>query len=384
MASTSAWSVKKEIKEEIPDENEHYDTNIQLIQNVKDELLFEDDLGNYEYATVADGQQQQEDYSNLETDLLIPLKLPPNSYNLQREHYFDYDDDDEYNDDEVKRIDSTHAKHENQVFVDGEPEIYVENISENNCSKEYASDPLAINTDVIRSNDNRPTAILNSTHTPVAAPSVKMLVRRRKPSPPISPLPPPAKPPQLPVQLPIKKQRKKRSRTLPPEYHPRQPSAANELFRKTYSVEHRLAYKTDCNTCQVCARKFYNPSEFETHRRKCFFGCKKCNLIFQTATQLKAHYTKCSISLTDRKRKTDWIIRMRKKSGSPSSSTMVMAPKRSCKKSCDICCTTFNSKHELDLHREKNHLVKNAYACHKCEQRFDDADDAKLHLKYDH
>lgn len=355
----SAWSIKQEIKEEIPDENEQYGNNIPITQNVKNESEFEDELGNYEYA-VTDVQLEHLDF---ETDLQTQPNMRPNLYSSQHEYDFDEDEDD---DEDI--LTEIHTENENEVYVDDEPEIFVEDLGEN------ASDPLAINTKAVYSNDNLPKAILNSTHTPLAPTSMKMLVRRLPPSTSASPSPSSSV-----AAASLEKRRQiERLQQLPSVYAQRKTPPISELFKKTYSLEHRSAHKTTGWKCHVCARTFSYLTEFEVHRRRCFFNCKKCNLIFKTMLDLQAHHRKCRILSNYRRQKIN------NSKNSDKSTLVVVERKSQSKNSCDICCTTFNSKQELELHRNQNHLVKNAYACHKCERRFDDSNDAVRHLKQDH
>lgn len=380
-------SIKQEIKEEIPDEYEQYDS-METLQNVKNELEFEDNFENYEYASVTD-EQEQEQHLDFNTELRTQPKTTLNSHSIQCENDFDgkvdSDDDDqdedkdEDEDDDVLHRHQFQTEYENQIYV--EPEIYVEDIS---YSKENASDPLALNTNVVvHSAGNLPKAvILNSTHTPLVSSSVKILVRQQQPPPPppstiASKSSPPSfvtlvknRPIERPAQIP----------SVSSVYVRRKAPPVNELFRKTYSLEHRLAHKTTgWNTCQVCARKFYNPTEFEMHQRRCHFSCKKCNLIFQTLGELRAHHQKCKILSNCRGQKVH-------NNKDTNKSTLIVIDKKTTRRmdSCDICCTKFSSWQELDLHRKQNHLVKGAYACHKCERRFDNSNDAVLHLKRDH
>lgn len=393
VAMECAWSIKREIKDEILDDNEQFDSNVSIIQNVKDELEFEEDFGNYEYATVTD--EHDEDFK---TEQIQP-KVARNSYSAQRaddfNDYDDDDDDDEEDEDEDGDVNQFHAEHENRIYVDGEPEIYVDAISDSNCSKENASDPLAIDINVLQPSINHhPKAILNSTHTPIAPATRKILIRRRRLPPAPAPAPePPLSPPSISPIASFKRQRPMgRPRKLPSVYRRREPPPANELFKKTYSLKHRLANKTtDCNTCHVCARTFYYPAEFEAHRRRCFFSCKKCSLIFQTALQLKAHHSKCIIPTNPRnlkktsyKNDTASLSLAPTPSSSSSLALLAFENKNGHMISCHMCCTTFSSKKDLDLHRKQSHFVKSLFACHKCEQRFDSNDAAVLHLKLYH
>lgn len=354
-------SIKQEIKEEIPDENEQYD-NLSVIQNVKDEAPeLEDDFGNYEYATVTDVQdeQQQSDFQmHLESQAAI--KLESYSSNID----FDEDDDDDEDDGDVP----PHMQKEcrNEIFVDGEPEIFVEDIKDS-YSKENASDPLAINTNnVVCLNDSLPKKILNLTYTPLAPTSMK----RHQPTA--------ADQQRLPPTVEICE---KRGRGRPPQIFTAalKPPPVKELVRKTYSLKHRLAHKTTVsNICHVCTRSFDNPIEFERHRRRCFFKCIKCNLICSEKAMLRIHHQTCQIQHRQRKPKC---------SNSEKAKLDLLGKKcadKTCVDSCDICCMKFNSSQELDAHRKQKHFFANSYACHLCSKKFETNFDAVCHLKRDH
>lgn len=354
-------TIKQEIKEEIPDENEQqYGDNISVIQNVKYESPeFEDDYGNYEYATVTtvtDAQEEQE--LDFETDLgSQQLKIKPNSFSTQRMIDFD-EDEDEDEDEDVHQI---HKQYENEIYVDGEP--LVEDISDS-YSKENASDPLAINTKMVYLNDSHPKTILNATHTPLASSSVKKLVRRLPPSQSPTVLlekRPVGRPPQMPSIYVLRKT---------PTERP-----VKELVRKTYSQKHRLTSKTSVsNICYVCSRSFQNPVEFEKHKRRCFFKCKKCNLICGNEVLLKIHHQNCTIQNNDQKSKRSKCDK----------SKFIAVEKKILMDSCDICCMKFNSSDELDKHRKEKHFFANSYACHLCTKKFETNFDAVCHLKQDH
>lgn len=366
-------NIKQEIKEEIPDENEQ-NGNLSVIQNVKyEEPELEDDYGNYEYATATDVQEEEQE---LDSEPQPAIKAVCYSTRMVEFQYIENGSSD------VHHQFHNEYENENEVFVNGEPEICVEDIGDSYLKENNASDPLAINTNAINSNDNLPkTTILNSTHTPLASSSKQRLVRRlspASPSPPPSSAPPPPRGPSSAEYF--EKRPVERSQQMQSLFVVRKAAAppVKELVRKTYSLQHRLAHKTSasCNICHVCARSFDNPVEFERHRHCCTFKCTKCNLIFSNKTLLRTHLQNCRLQNN--------YVKFKHSKRDKSKVTVSHNPKFLGWDSCDICCMKFNSIHELREHRKQKHFFAKSYACHLCTKKFKNNFDAFDHLKRDH
>lgn len=214
------------------------------------------------------------------------------------------------------------------VFIDGEPEICITNLP--NRSKEDASDPLALSTPP------------------------------RKPSPCTQPK-------RFIIEL-------KRAKKAPP---------VKDLVNRTYSSRHRNATKDRHHACKTCKRPFADIVSLQNHTRVCILNknkCQHCNLIFQTFSYLVDHMKTCrvangnsneiSTTLTPTER-----VRL--------SSTLGSSSRNACK-SCNICYIKLGSEEQLAAHRKQSHFIANAYACHLCENKFDNERDALLHLQNAH
>lgn len=343
-------SVKQEIKEEIPDEsfddeNGLYD-NHSAMQNVKHEVEFEDELDQYYSMAVSQQPEFVEDDqdSEFETELNALPTIDTHSTSNSEE-----DDNDEEQQQQHHHHQPVHM--EDYVYVEDEPEVFYEDISDNFC-KENASDPLAMNTTAAYANDTARATITHPPNAPAAATLIRLPVGQKRP------------PPKMPEQ----NQKLLVIRKVPP---------VNQLVNKTYSSAHRLPPKPKTwHTCDVCARSFSNPNELRQHRSRCFFKCKKCNLICNTSAQLKTHIKQCTTAPSKTKKqiqKQRSAEALRARAKLDQSQTLP-----------NIYCSEFDSDEELYTHRKQSNIVANAYACHLCERKFDTNLDARDHLERDH
>lgn len=307
--------VKQEIKEEIPDEmytnDEEHFANISTPQNVKFDYEFEEELSDYEYSEPVGEYNAIEDVGD--SSLGHSSGHPAERSATEQQHHVEYED----------------------VYVDGEPEVCLENfpVLIDNRPNESASDPLAF-------------------HAPVA--EVPHNVDQ------------PRKEPKLYV---VRTVRAEQVRKVLP---------VKALVNRTYSSKHRTANKVierkQLFTCVGCNQSFHNPLEYQRHKNSCYFKCEKCNLIYRKEELFIMHQKKYCSKHANKTLKED---------GQPLTFNTPDQFRRK-KISCNICYTELESTQQLEAHRKENHFTPNAYACHLCDRKFDSDMEAVIHLNRDH
>lgn len=331
--------IKHEIKEEdcsddvFAHDHDDYDENFETIIKSEHETVIEeyqDDLGNYEYAKPEQQDQREtESESEPESENISVRASKPNRNRPYSKRY------------SAKRVACEN------IYIDGEPEVCIENFNVLNNQTNSAIDPLAScdEPEGRRSDRTKNVNQLTSSSISMASSSSETISI----------------------------------------YHFKKVPPVQKLVNKTYSIKHRTAHKTKSMAtptttykCDRCNQTFYGASEYRDHyvKNQCLYKCSDCNLIYRSAQLLKIHKTKfCS---TKPLKKHKHPIKQTKPV------TQMIEPSQFVQKSCNICLVKIDSSDEWTEHQRKYHFMPNAYACHLCDQKFDYDYQVMWHLNRDH
>ena len=129
--------------------------------------------------------------------------------------------------------------------------------------------------------------------------------------------------------------------------------------------------------CSICEEQFNTNSMLMTHLKSAhMFSCKKCNKEFQTQENLKIHLKEahreskyicnlCGDHFSSQERIYEHMV-LHKTEKTEKIHDQLEKPLR-----CKICHLTLKTMYSMKCHLDKHRGVKNAFACDKCDMKFD-------------
>lgn len=168
------------------------------------------------------------------------------------------------------------------------------------------------------------------------------------------------------------------------------------LGNKTYSKNKTTSiastsYDLKTYKCDICCETFTNKSQHIEHSLKCNVRCNYCHQPFKVNTLRLIHEKMCKMC----PKETAILGSQEKVIITEHLPCNALKKPRELKRehiwkdkngfvSCNICNAKFTTLVELFEHDKNNHLTPNAYACHLCDKKFDLETTAIQHLKRHH